>query len=328
MNEPDADHPGREGARTHSVEECKQFLDIFQRHGHNEVDTARIYTRGQSEEWLGELDYAARGITMDTKIMPTGVWKISSAFSKEVYKLTPADIRRGLERSLEALRADRVSIYYLHGPDRTTPIEETLRGVNDLYQEGKFERFGLSNFAAWEVAQICELANKNGWIRPSVYQGSYNALQRLVEPELFPCIRQYGMSFYCYGPLAGGFLTGRYDRNQAEVEEGSRFDPNRIMGSFHRLRYMNDTFFDAQDLIKAAAQKHGLTVAECALRWMSHHSLLKRDHGDAIIIGASSTKYLENNLADLEKGPLPEDVIEALENAWLKTKGVAQPYFH
>ena len=183
---------------------------------------------------------------------------------------------------------------------------------------------------AWEVAQICEICDKNGWVQPSVYQGVYNALHRSVEPELLPCLRHYGIAFYNYNPLAGGYLTDRYKREDKdhEVEQGSRFDPNRIQGKMYRMRYWNDAYFDALDILRPVAKKHGLTEAECALRWMTNHSQLKRDKGDAVIIGASSAKQLQQNLADLEKGPLPENVLQALDAGWLKVRGISLKYWH
>lgn len=129
-------------------------------------------------------------------------------------------------------------MWYLHGPDRTTPYEETMRGVHELYKEGLFTRFAISNYQAWEVAQICEICERNGWVKPSVYQGVYNALFRTVENELFPCLRHYGIAFYAYNPLCGGYLTDRYHRGEDGVEEGSRFDPNRWQGMMYR--YVED----------------------------------------------------------------------------------------
>ena len=91
-------------------------------------------------------------------------------------------------------------MWYLHGPDRTTPYEETLRAVNELYKEGKFKRFGISNYMSWEVAEIVGICRANGWVQPTVYQGIYNAIQRKVEPELFPCLRKFGIAFYEFNP--------------------------------------------------------------------------------------------------------------------------------
>ncbi|KAH6953814.1 NADP-dependent oxidoreductase domain-containing protein, partial [Ilyonectria sp. MPI-CAGE-AT-0026] len=153
---------------------------------------------------------------------------------------------------------------------------------------------------------------------------------RAVEPELIPCMRKYGIALYAFQPLAGGFLTSRYRRNMAEddYEPDSRFDPNKFQGKLHHTRYVNDLSFHALEVIQAEASKHGLTEAECALRWLVHHSVLDAALGDKIIIGASRAGQLEENLVHLEKGPLPDDVVTAMENAYLRVKGVVPKYFH
>ena len=202
--------------------------------------------------------------------------------------------------SMKSLKTDKVDLWYLHAPDRSVPYEVTLKAVNDLYQEGYFKRFGLSNYMAWEVAQICELCRTKGWKQPDVYQGVYNALHRAVEPELFPCLRYYGMAFYAYNPLAGGYLTSRYKREDKDGDTaGSRFDTGKWQGRSYRNRYFHDEYFDALDVLRPVARKHGLSEAECALRWMNHHSKVRREHGDAIIIGASSTKVKSTYIEDL-----------------------------
>lgn len=306
---------------------CSDILDVFQKHGHNEIDTARAYGNGSSETYLGELEWQKRGLIMDTKFYPTagksapGSWDQGS-------RHTPQDLRQNLMASLKELKTDKIDMWYLHGPDRTTPYAETMKAVNDLYKEGYFKRLGISNYMAWEVAQICELCRANGWIMPSVYQGVYNALHRSIEPELMPCLRHYGIAFYNYNPLAGGYLTSRYHRDDKDIEAGSRFDPNRWQGKMYRGRYWNEQYFDALDILRPVAKKHGLTEAECALRWMTHHSMLKRENGDAIIIGASSVKHLEENMVDLEKGPLPEEVVQALDKGWEGCKGISIRYWH
>ena len=138
------------------------------------------------------------------------------------------------------------------------------------------------------------------------------------------------MAFYNYNPLAGGYLTDRYHREDTSEshEAGSRFDPNRWQGKMYRMRYWNDAYFDALDILRPVAKKHGLTEAECALRWMTHHSMLKREKGDGIIIGASRTKHIEANMVDLEKGPLPEDVVKALDEGWERVRGISGRYWH
>ncbi|KAF2272826.1 aflatoxin b1-aldehyde reductase [Westerdykella ornata] len=311
---------GAEQARIHDLKDCAAVLDVLQAHGHNEIDTARIYAGGSSEEYLGQLDLKKRGILIDTKLSPR-------KFGPKAYSHKPEGLKLGLEESLVALKTDKLDCWYLHAPDPNTPYAVTLKAVNDLYQAGHFTRFGISNYTAWEVAQISELCIANGWKRPDVYQGCYHALQRSVEPELLPCLRHYGIAFYCFSPLAGGMLTDKYQRDTTEVEPGSRFDPNRMQGKNFRGRYWNEAYFSALDVIRPVAKKLGLSTAEAASRWVMHHSALRKEHGDAVIIGASSAAQLEENLVNLEKGPLPAELVEAFEEAWRQVKGVAGPYY-
>ncbi|KAI1319641.1 aldo/keto reductase [Xylariaceae sp. FL0255] len=295
-----------------TVEDAGKVLDVFRRHGYTELDSARAYGSGTTEKLLGETKWQDRGLTVGTKLYP------SAGHPRERgagYTHKPEDIRRGCLDSLKALGAEKMDIFYLHGPDRKNPYEDTLRAVNELHQEGRFNRFGVSNYMAWEVAQMCEISRKHGWIQPTVYEGHYHALQRRVEDELFSCLRYYGISFYAYSPLASGFLTGRYERGQE-------------ITNFHLKHLWNASYYDALDIIKPAAQKHGFTVSEVALRWLSHHSMLKSEHGDAVILGAGSVKNFESNLADLEKGSLPDDIVEALNAAWLACKGTAGKYHY
>lgn len=109
-------------------------------------------------------------------------------------------------------------------------------------------------------------------------------------------------------------------------EPGSRFDPRRWQGSLHRGRYMNDFYFDALDILQPVANKYGLTEAECAFQWLKHHSNLT--DGDNIIVGASHLSQLETNLVDVEKGPLPDEAVEARDAAWETVRGVVPKYFH
>jgi aflatoxin B1 aldehyde reductase len=309
----------------HTTAEAAKIIDVFQQHGHKDIDTARIYGGGSSEEMLADLQWQQRALNMHTKLYPNAR---SAMQSHDTYSHKSEDIRRGLNDSLRALNCTKVDLFYLHGPDRITPFDETLREVNELYKEGRFNHFGISNYMSWEVAKICEICEKNGWIKPTVYQGLYHALQRNIEAELLPCLHHYGIALYAFQPLAGGFLTGRYQRTQTEFEPGSRFDPKILQGVVNHNRYWNDSYFDAMDIIRPLAEKHGFTVAEVALRWLEYHSELRNEHRDAIVVGASSVQHLVENLADLEKGPLPENLIREFETAWQKVKAVAPKYWH
>jgi aflatoxin B1 aldehyde reductase len=216
-----------EQTRVHNLKNAGTMLDVFQKYGHNRVDTARVYGNGSSEEHLGSLDWQDRGIVLDTKLYPN----VGRSRAEPQISHSPADLRKFLLESLQALKTKKIEMWYLHAPDRTTPFEDTLREVNELHKEGLFNRFGISNFMSWEVAYINDPCIQNGWIRPSVYQGVYSAIHRSVEAELFPCLRHYGMAFFAFNPLAGGYLTSRYHREQPEsVEATSRFDPNTNQG--------------------------------------------------------------------------------------------------
>lgn len=203
---------GADQVRVHDPTTASAILDAFQKHGHNEIDTARAYGSGSSEQMLGDLSWQKRGIVMDTKFYPSAHLTNAPGPKDESLHHTPEGLREHLMKSLKALKADKIDMWYLHGPDRSVPYEVTFKAVNDLYQEGYFRRLGVSNYMAWEIAQISELCRANGWKQIDAYQGIYNALHRSVEPELFPCLRRYGIAFYNYNPLAGGYLTDRYHR--------------------------------------------------------------------------------------------------------------------
>ncbi|KAF7943535.1 hypothetical protein EAE96_011458 [Botrytis aclada] len=315
--------PGVMQTRVHDLKDVSSMIDIFQSHGHNEIDTARVYGLGSSEEYLGQLQpsFTDRCIIMATKLYPGNMTGLKITHSAD-------DLRLHLYKSLKALGVERVDLFYLHGPDRSVSYEETFATCDVLYKEGKFNRLGVSNYMSWEVAQIQEICIKNNWIRPSVYQGVYNTIQRSIEPELLPCLHKYKMSFYAFNPIAGGYLTSRYHRNQESVEATSRFDDAHLQGKMYRQRYWNDTIFDALDIIREASKKEGLTESECALRWLVCHGGLEAERGDKIIIGASSEEHLRENLVDLEKGELSGEILEALDRAWVKTRAVAGAYFH
>ncbi|KAJ7477296.1 Aldo/keto reductase [Mycena galericulata] len=318
--------PGTEGARVHDLHDVEAILDVFLKHGHREIDTARVYCAGTSEEYLGKIDWQGKGILMETKLYPFVPKEPTPG--QEIRSHSPEDLRKFLMISLKALNTDKLEMWYLHGPDRSVPYEVTLKAINDLYKEGYFKRFGISNYMAWEVAEMVSICRRFGYIQPTAYQGIYNAIHRGVEPELFPCLRKFGIAFYEFNPLAGGFFTGRYNSVDDKPESGSRFDPERNQGKNYRNRYWKEPYFQALAAVRPVVERHGLTMAEVALRWISHHSLMRREYGDAVLIGASSLEHIEQNLIDLEKGPLPEEVLKALDEAWESVKPYASNYYH
>jgi len=321
---------GTMGARVHDPKDVDAILDVFVAHGHTEIDSSRTYCGGTSEEMLGRIDWKSKGLKLETKLIAVHPSDPSSRnpYATEEISHTYEDMKKHILRSLKALKTEQLEMWYLHTPDRTIPYDVTMKAVNDLYKEGYFKKFAISNYMAWEVAEIVGICKANGYIMPFAYQGIYNAVHRAAEAELFPALRKFGIAFYGFNPLGGGFFTGRYTSLEEEVEPGSRFDPNKRQGQNYRRRYWNEPYFKAMASIQAVADAHNLTMAEIALRWMSHHGMMKREYGDAILIGASNLKHMKQNMIDLEKGPLPQEVVTALDNAWESVRPYATKYHH
>ncbi|KAH6986125.1 NADP-dependent oxidoreductase domain-containing protein [Ilyonectria sp. MPI-CAGE-AT-0026] len=311
--------PGGAIARITDIASFKDSLDLFQSRGYSEVDTARAYIGGQQEGWTAQTGWKERGLTLATKVK----------YPAEPGDNTAAKVLESVETSLKELGTDCIDLLYLHRPDRGTPFAETLEAIDKLHKAGKFVRFGISNFTAFEVAEVIAICKYNKWVRPSVYQGMYNCITRSIEPELLVACRRYGLDVVVYNPIAGGLLSGKIKSKDMVVESSGRFSLDSSSGKAYRDRYYRDSTFKALQTIEAAVEKSNLTMVETALRWMVHHSKLNlKDGNDGILIGASSLAQLESNLNDLEKGPLPEDVVTALDEAWLLSKADTANYWH
>ncbi|KAL2220762.1 NADP-dependent oxidoreductase domain-containing protein [Thermoascus aurantiacus ATCC 26904] len=305
------------GARITSLDEFNKCLDYFQQQGYNEVDTARVYVGGAQEAFTAQAKWKERGLTIATKWYP-----------KQPGAHKPDVLRENLELSLKELQTDKVDIFYLHAPDRSVPFEETLEAVNQLHKEGKFVQLGLSNYTAFEVAEIVTLCNERGWVRPTIYQAMYNAITRSIETELIHACRRYGLDIVVYNPLAGGLFSGKY--KSMDIPAEGRYSDKAESGKLYRNRYFKDATFEALRVIEPVVEKHGLTMLETALRWVHHHSALNMKDGgrDGVLIGVSSFEQLVSNLRDIEKGPLPDEVVEALDKAWLIAKPTTTSYWH
>jgi aflatoxin B1 aldehyde reductase len=158
----------------------------------------------------------------------------------------------------------------------------------------------------------------------------YNAITRGIDTELIPACRKYKIDIVVYNPLAGGLFSGKIKSKDQLPDSGRFSNTSERTGKMYRDRYFNDATFAALSIVEKAAEKHELTLLEIALRWVVHHSELKtraKGGNDGVIIGVSSFKQLEGNLKDLEKGPLPEEVVKALDEAWLVAKPTTPNYF-
>ena len=288
------------------------FIDAFLDAGYDEMDTAYVYNDGTCERMLGEiLPKLDRPYRIATKVNPriTGKLDADAAYMQ-------------IGESLKRLDLDSVDTVYLHFPDPNTPVESVLSAMADLHEQGKFKELGLSNFPAWMVADAWHICERRGWVKPTVFEGIYNPLTRKAETELNACLNRFGMRFYAYNPLAGGLLTGRYERFEDQPSDG-RFThrPN------YQGRYWKKSYFYAVNLIKTAAERHGITVIDATYRWLAFHSMLNGARGDAIIIGASKLNHLTQNIESIKAGPLPDDLLSAFETAWEITRPDSPEYF-
>jgi len=282
-----------------SDQACEDLLHAFREHGGKELDTARVYQNGNCESVLGRIP-SASPLRIATKYHPN----------------LPGGPAIQLDQSLAALKRDSIPIYYLHMPATEIVLEDTLAEINAGHQAGKFEAFGLSNFPAWQVVEICQYCQRQGYVLPTVYQGVYNALNRTAEYELVPVLRNYGIRYYTHGSLASGFLTGKYQRGVAPVRGVDRFAQKRRIKQYEE-RYLNrNEMFAALDTIADAASSAGITsILEAAVRWTQHHSAVDADCGDAVLIGVSRIEQLEPIMRAAAQGPLPEPVVDAFEIA-------------
>ncbi|KXT07428.1 hypothetical protein AC578_472 [Pseudocercospora eumusae] len=186
----------------------------------------------------------------------------------------------------------RVPFHYFRGPYRQTQLGESCRAIDDLHQQGKIERFGMSNLRNSEVEECCDVCKSNGWILPTVY-----------------LLRKLGISFYAYYPLAGGFFSRTIEQHRKQPA-GGRFDQI----NFIKDMFVNDTSLKLYDMPTEACEKQSVSLKEATLRYMMHNSALGPENG--VILGSSSVERMEENPVACEGGVLPESAVSAFESLW------------
>jgi len=288
------------------------------------IDTASCYQNWETERVLGEilaeLPESSRALV--------SIHSKANAGQLPHAALTKASILYQCEGSLARLGVDSLDVYYLHGPDPKTDVSEAIDAMAELMASGKVKEWGLSNYPAYKCVDIHRRCEARGVKPPTVNQCGYNVLSRDVERELVAACRELGVRCYHYNPLAGGLLTGKYSTIDDDKDTGRFGSKSPISGPVYSARYWKPEYFEAMDLIKKACAAHDVAPAEAALRWLAHHSILSPDHGDGVILGASSMKHLSANLeAFAIKDPLPESLVETMDAAWRVVKPVAPGYF-
>ena len=250
--------------------------------GVNFIDTANVYSFGQSETLLGRA-LKTLGLSRHELIIATKV-RGRMGEGKNQVGLGRLQIMQQIEESLKRLQTDHVDLYQIHGLDPITPLEETMRGLEDVVRSGKVRYIGCSNLAAWQVMKANGIAKKNGWTKFVSTQNYYSIAGRDLENEIVPMVRDQQMGILPWSPLAGGFLSGKYTRTNKPADESRRLN-------FDFPPINQERAYDIIDAMEPIANDHGVSVARIALAW-----LLAKPAVTSVIIGAKNTHQLMDNI--------------------------------
>lgn len=275
--------------------------------GINFIDTANVYSFGESEKLLGE-SIKSLGLSRDELVIATKV-RGRMGDGKNQVGLGRLQIMQQIEASLKRLQLDHVDLYQIHGFDPLTPLEETMRGLEDVVRSGKVRYIGCSNLAAWQVMKANGISEKNGWTKFVSTQNYYSIAGRDLENEIVPMVQDQQMAILPWSPLAGGFLSGKYTRDN-KPEDGSR----RLNFDFPPVN--QEKAYDIIDVMQSVAEEQGVSVARIALAWV-----LAKPGITSVIIGAKNTDQLVDNIqaADIN---LTADQIKKLD----EISAITKPY--
>jgi len=278
------------GAETDEAGAHEQ-LDLFVESGGTLVDTADVYSAGASESIIGRW-LAARPAEVRDRVVLATKGRFPMGEEPNAVGTSRRHLRRALEDSLTRLGVEHVDLYQLHAWDPHTPLEETLRFLDDAVRAGKIGYPGLSNFTGWQVQKAVDLAERYGWAVPVTLQPSYSLLVREIEHEIVPACLHNGLGLLPWSPLAGGWLSGKYtrdDRPSGATRLGE--DPERGIEAYDRVGGRSQTW-DVLAAVQEIAEARGATMAEVALAWVHGRPAVS-----SVILGARTTEQLRTNLA-------------------------------
>lgn len=274
------------------------ILDSYAAAGGNFIDTADVYSAGVSEEiigrWLAQRPKARDRMVLATKgRFPMGTAPNDVGTSRR--RLT-----RALDSSLRRLGVEQIDLYQLHAWDPITPLEETLRFLDDSVRSGKIAYYGFSNFLGWQLTKAVHIARANGWSPPATLQPQYSLLVREIEAEIVPASLDAGIGLLPWSPLGGGWLSGKYKRDVPPAG-ATRLgeNPKRGMEAW-QARNDNPRTWEVIDAVEDIAAGHGVSASQIALAWLAD-----RPGVTSVILGARTTEQLADNLAaaDVELTP-------------------------
>ena len=275
-----------------SVKESEAILDHYLERGGNFIDTANAYTKGHSEKIIG--DHIGRHPSKRDRVV------IATKFLSNLYRGDPNGggahrkaVVSACEHSLRRLGTGYIDLYWMHAWDPTTPIEETLRALDDLVRDGKVRYIGFSDTPAWKCVEAQMLSRFRGWAPLIALQIEYSLLERTVEGDLLPMAREFGLGVTPWSPLKSGVLTGKYTR----AEHGKHVAGRGAWAT----SALTDPVYDLLDELSAIATELDTTVSRVALAWVQN-----RPGVTSTILGARTAQQLEDNLGALNVELQPE----------------------
>ncbi|KAA8642736.1 uncharacterized protein ATNIH1004_009488 [Aspergillus tanneri] len=275
-------------------EDAQEVLNYLKENNITHLDTAGRYpptSPGRSEELLdhrGELEKSA--------------------------------IEKSINTSLQRMGVEQVNTLHIHWPDPETPLKDQAETLDSLHKTGKFKNLGVSNFQPDLLQEFLDICEANGYVKPTIYQGDYSAVNRGMEKKLLPILKKYGIAYNAFRVLASGFLSGKLTNGNPE---GTRFDGEGPMNKFMQNLYNQESLHNALKELEETTGTLGITTIDAALRWAYYHSSLDTNNG--IILGASSLTQIKSNIESISQGPLPQECLNTFELIWEKLEPKCQP---
>ncbi len=291
---------GEKSSRSTSEQEALKMIEYYLAEGGNHLDTADVYAEGRSETIVGKAIKGKRNeVVLSTKI------RFPTSKNPNAVGLSRLHLIEGVHASLKRLHTDYIDLLYIHCWDPITPIEETLRTLEDLIRSGKIRYMGISNFKAWQMIKaqgVCTQLNMNTFIAG---QYQYSLVKRDIEYEFFDLLESEGIGLLPWGPLGGGFLTGKYGKNGANSGRIST-TPKDYEESWDRRNTTRN--WDILNQVKKIAIKHKATPTQVAIAWILSKSVVS-----SVVLGTRTIQQLEDNLG-ANNILLSKDEIQALDH--------------
>jgi len=270
-----------------SLDDTKTMIGHAIETGINFLDTANVYHRGVSEEYVGQA--LKQNHRREALVLATKVHGRMADDDPNMLGNSRRHIMQQCEASLRRLQTDWIDMYQIHRPDSQIPIDETLRALDDLIRQGKVRYIGTSTFAAWQVLEALWVSDRLNLNRFVSEQPPYHMLDRRVERELVPMAQTHGIGIIPWSPLASGFLTGKYDRENMDEAVG------RLAGSERLQKRFSEACFDAVEALKPLAENKGCSLSQLALAWCMNQPGITSP-----IIGPRTLEQLQDNLGALD----------------------------